>query len=185
MKNTNGYSIYMISNILVVDQKHFNVNNHRQLKNLFKAATRIIFASEFQMNDKQKDMFMDYPFDCLLALDLNRQNVDDNFIKQLCDSDKLKTIRSLDLRNNPEITTHAFEYLTTHDKVGCYSYYGCRLSGKYGQPIVEISVDIDSHHDISNIDSKVFDFDMMELISGQTYSGIKNVIFVKVIGNVC
>lgn len=130
--------IKMIDHITVIDTEHFNSNNYNQLKSIMKMTTTIIFANNFVMNEKQKDIFLNYNFESLTSLNLAGQNIDDNFVKRLCIDGNLEKIMRLDLRNT-NVTYELLEYLLENEGVRCEGDK-VAISGKYGRPIVNIEI---------------------------------------------
>lgn len=129
----------MIDQITVIDVEHFNSDNYNQLKNIMKITTSIIFSSKFKMNEKQKDIFLSYKFKSLTNLNLSGQDVDDEFIKQLCVDGNLKKIMRINL-SKTNVTHDLLEYLLENENVKCEGDK-VAISGTYGCPIVSIEID--------------------------------------------
>lgn len=166
----------MISQYVLINEQYFDLSNMEQLKYIMKSVTDISFYNEFKMNEKHKQMFLGYKFNCLRYLNLNGQDIDDDFMEQLCESDNLKTIRKLDLRNNPKITFESINMLNESENVGCQGH-GVIMSGKYGRPITNIEI-IFNDAKISNDEMHAcqrinWDLTYFDSRDGTTFSCIK------------
>ncbi len=166
----------MITQYIVITQEYFNFSNMKQLKYIMKSATDITFYKDFKMNEKYKQIFLDYKFTCLKYLNLDSLDIDDDFIKRLCKSGNLKNIRKINLCNNPKITSKSIYMLNENQNVCCEGH-GLIISGKYGRPITEIEITIndvkistDEIHDCQKIN---WDFNYHDLSDDRIYSVIK------------
>lgn len=139
-------------------------------------ATTITFELHFIMNDKQKLIFLTYDLDSLTDLDLKGQNIDDNFLKELCDSGNLKKIRYINLIDNENLTSRSLKYLFRNKKVGSEGF-GSYLSGKYGMMSVKIVIEISSPNmtkdKIKSYQKPLFDFYFRDLGLGRTYQAVR------------
>ena len=116
-----------------------------------KVSTVIYFDKNFEMDAEQKDLFLNYEFKSLIHLDLSNQDIDDDFVKKLCDGDNLRKIKNINF-SNTSITKKTIKYLLRNDNVCCKG--DMRISGKYGRPIVEIDINVSG----TNITKKDIDY---------------------------
>lgn len=123
----------------IIDYNSFDQDNYDILNERMKITTIIDFADYFEMNEEQKDLFLKYEFESLIDLDLSGQDIDDDFVKQLCENDNLRKIKSINF-SNTNITKKTIKHLLRYDNVSCEG--DVRISGKYGKPITEINIDV-------------------------------------------
>jgi len=141
----------MIHHTEIIDYNSFDQINYDQLKNIMKMTTSIIFANDFEMDEHDKKIFLNYEFESLTHLDLSNQNIDDEFVQKLCESDNLKKIKSINF-SNTDVTKKTIKHLLRYDNVCCEG--DIRISGKYGKPIAEIDVNVFN----TNITKKDIDY---------------------------
>jgi hypothetical protein len=121
--------------VLVIGADNFYELNYDDLN----LANTIYFDKYFRMNDEQKQLFLTYKFESLINLDLCNQNIDDEFVKKLCESGMLNMLKKIDLSNNEKITSLSIQYLFESENVTCEGKW-LEISGKYDRPMVTIQI---------------------------------------------
>jgi hypothetical protein len=133
----------MIDVTIELTDKHFSCKDYNQLGHLLNAATSIHFEKNFVMNDNQLQTFLNYRYHSLIDLNLEGQNVNDDFIESLVESENLRRIKRINFGKNSNITEKTLDLLLESSLTSCEGYY-VAISGKYGLPIMTIEIKLDN-----------------------------------------
>jgi len=131
----------MIATTITISNGHLDPANNYQFKNVMKAVTSIYFEPYFKMNEEQRQAFLKYKFKSLQSLDLSYQDVDDDFIKEMCKNGGLKWINNIDL-SFTKVTYDLLEFLREHKDV-CSKADKIGILSNYGKPIVYVYINVD------------------------------------------
>lgn len=78
----------------------------------------------------------------LRTLDLKNENIDDDFIRQLCQNPTFARLINIDLSGNENITSQSLQYILDSDIIGSIRDLP-QISGRYGCPSSEVYITID------------------------------------------
>lgn len=158
-----------------IEEKKFNGKN---LTNVIKLYPK----HGNQLNDLQKILLsQSQKLINLKELDLNNQNLTDDFIKTISKNDTFSRIRYLNLINNKLITKKSLKYILNSNTLGSIRDLPS-ISGKYGMPISEIFININKanilEEDIKKYEKPRFDFSIhyYNSLTGETAPSVSNCV---------
>ncbi len=121
----------------MMDDSAFYDYNYIHTRQELKAEISLYFIDDFEFDERQRDLFLNFKFKSLTDLDLSSLNIDDDFIKDLGESGNLRKIKNINL-SKTNITKKTLKYLLNSSKVCCEGDIDTNM--KYGQPIAEIHI---------------------------------------------
>ena len=96
----------------------------------------------YPMNTEQKDWFLgnSYLFTSLKCLDLSWQDIDDEFIEEVCWQD-FRSVSEINLSHNPRITSRSLDAIIQSKSLGSITFL-FSMSGRYDAPESIVNVNV-------------------------------------------
>lgn len=102
----------------------------------------VLVPGPYPMNKVQKDWFLgnSYLFTSLKCLDLSYQDIDDEFIEEVCWED-FRSVSEINLSHNPRITSCSLDAIFQSESLGSITFL-FSMSGRYDAPQSIINVNV-------------------------------------------